>query len=303
MNRYLVFLALAPICFLGGCKDSTGPATIPSTNEMSQRISTQKDFESSPFCKTYHCAFDKSWPLKTGETSLSYNISRNDISVEVSTRNAQVTGLGLVFVDQQELEEEDYDLIALLLKSTDAKRDHASTLSFIRKKIPVSVCDTCNVQEDGAHIQDGRFRVAAGKSGTPVLSLVRIELAGAAVAEPSISVIGYSVIASKQTTLGVPWAYAIVKHPPSNQELIALAHDLHKKYPNTRFQILDDSSRLQDLDRDFDSPEVEHVPHSWSRAHDFAMLNVFLADGNFKWRLVGDDANTSMSSKIITELE
>jgi hypothetical protein len=188
MNRYLAYLALASICFLGGCKDSTGPATIPSTNgtspasadainEMSQEISTQKDFESSPFCNAYHCAFDKSWPLKTGETNLSYNISRKDLSVEIQTRNAQVTGLGLDFVDQNGLTEADYELIALLLKSTDAKRDHAATLTFIRKKILVSVCETCNVQEDAAHIQDGSFRVSAGTSLTPVLSLVRVDSA------------------------------------------------------------------------------------------------------------------------------
>lgn len=115
-------------------------------------------------------------------------------------------------------------------------------------------------------------------------------------------VISYAVIASKQTTLDVPWAYAIVKHAPSNQQPIDLAFELHRRFPDTRFTILDDSSRVKELDLDFDSG-TERVPQTWSNAHDFAMLNTFFVDGKKKWRLVGDDANTTMSGKIITDLE
>ena len=65
-------------------------------------------------------------------------------------------------------------------------------------------------------------------------------------------VIGYRVITSKRTN----WAYAIVNHAPNNQELVDLAFALHKTFPITRFEILDDGSRVQALDRFLENTEA-----------------------------------------------
>jgi hypothetical protein len=151
------------------------PAEAPSQDEASQVLQRPKEFELSSFCLAYHCSFEKSWPLKTGATNFTYKTMLDDTIVEVQTREAQISGLGLSFPTGHSLTKDDYRAIAFLVNITDPKHDHSAVLPFIRKNIASSVCNDCSVPIDAAYMRDGNFRVAAGSSGAPVLSLERVD--------------------------------------------------------------------------------------------------------------------------------
>ena len=88
-------------------------------------------------------------------------------------------------------------------------------------------------------------------------------------------VIGYRLITSKRPG----WAYVIVKHVPNTQELVDLAFALHKSFPVTRFEILNDGSRVNEMDRQLEDPVKDPVYESWLNIHDFGTLNNY----NARW--------------------
>lgn len=116
-------------------------------------------------------------------------------------------------------------------------------------------------------------------------------------------VMHYRVITSKQKRSSDTWAYVVVGLPPTNQELVNLAFDLHQKFPKVRFQIYDDSSGLNAIDRNPDADMDKPFPYEWRKAHYFGAIQKFKEPGGDKWQLEAGDANRSMNNEIIANLE
>ncbi len=109
----------------------------------------------------------------------------------------------------------------------------------------------------------------------------------------------YRVLPSKRSG---GWAYAVTKHPPTKQELIDLGFDLRERYPATRFEIVDDVSKIDELDRAFSDPINNPFPDAWMRVHDFAMLNQFIESGGAKWKLVAN-SGSGYDGQVLADLE
>jgi hypothetical protein len=93
------------------------------------------------------------------------------------------------------------------------------------------------------------------------------------------------------------WAYAILRKPPTDEELIDLAAELHAKYPQTHFHVCDDPGGLSQLDRASDNLNL-FFPENWYVRHYFGMINVIRDGGRRKWRLMDPKRN-----KILADLE
>jgi len=93
------------------------------------------------------------------------------------------------------------------------------------------------------------------------------------------------------------WAYAILRNPPTDEELIDLAIELHAKYPETHFHVCDDPSGLSQLDRASDNLNLL-FPEHWYVRHYFGMINMVQDGGYRKWRLTDPRRN-----KILADLE
>jgi hypothetical protein len=107
-----------------------------------------------------------------------------------------------------------------------------------------------------------------------------------------------------------------VERPVSEQELIDLALDLHARYPNGYFEILDDQSRLTDFDLEGDLPNAERRLGSsglkallaslepWEKKHFLATIALIAGNGGFKWELIGaDERICDLDAKIMSTAE
>ena len=84
--------------------------------------------------------------------------------------------------------------------------------------------------------------------------------------------------------------------------MIDLAVDLHKKHPDIRFNICDDPSGLKQLDLSSDIQQNLPYPVDWAKRHYFAMVNIFVEGGEWKWRLVGTEGRPTKSDQLICDL-
>lgn len=107
----------------------------------------------------------------------------------------------------------------------------------------------------------------------------------------------------------------IVARPVNEQELIDLAFDLHTRYPDTAFEILDDESRLKDFDEAADLVSAEHrlgasALHAlvdslkpWQDRHYVAAISLLIDGGSFKWQLEGADGHPTRANEHICDLD
>jgi len=93
------------------------------------------------------------------------------------------------------------------------------------------------------------------------------------------------------------WAYAILRKPPTDEELIDLAIALHAKYPEMHFHVCDDPGGLPQLDRAAENLNLL-FPENWYMHHYFGMINMIQDGGRRKWRLIDPKR-----SKILADLE
>lgn len=96
------------------------------------------------------------------------------------------------------------------------------------------------------------------------------------------------------------WNHFVVKRHVTDQEIVDLAIDLHNRCPHSRIDILDDPSRLEDLDRygDFPPDSVQ----SWLHKHELATIYI-VAEGKYygaKWELVSGEARSFESVLLET---
>ena len=107
----------------------------------------------------------------------------------------------------------------------------------------------------------------------------------------------------------------IVERPVSDQGLVDLALDLHARYPNTYFEILNDQSRLKDFDQLADFPNAERrlgasglkalvaSMKPWQKKHYLATIALIAENGRFKWMLLGSDAHPTKADAEICDLD
>lgn len=107
----------------------------------------------------------------------------------------------------------------------------------------------------------------------------------------------------------------IVERPVSDQELVDVALDLHARYPNTYFEILNDQSRLKDFDQLADFPNAERrlgasglkalvaSMKPWQKKHYLATIALIAENGRFKWTLLGSDAHPTKADAEICNLD
>jgi hypothetical protein len=185
----VVVLAFAIGALLGCDSTKTPPAAEPVAQQNattkqqraelppSKQINTESDFESSEFCRQYHCKESGHWDVQNGKMNHTYETTTNHVSVEVQTAAGNsVTGFGLMFSERDRLSDEDLSAIGTLTRSVDQSVGHDKTISFIKGNVEVKVCSTCQVDQSAKSIKDGNFRIWAGKSGTDqVVSFKRVE--------------------------------------------------------------------------------------------------------------------------------
>ncbi len=109
-------------------------------------------------------------------------------------------------------------------------------------------------------------------------------------------VVSYRLVPSAMRRFPL-WAHAVLWKPPTEQELIDLALELHAKYPETHFHICDDAAGLPQLDRVADDMNLI-FPEIWFQHHYFGMINVIDEGGYQQWRLVDPKQN----NKILADL-
>ena len=141
------------------------------------------------------------------------------------------------------------------------------------------------------HLDAKYRRVRQGEADVILFELTR------PVAKPSGKpVLSYQLMRSAMRRFP-DWAYAVLRKPPTDEELIDLAIELHAKYPETHFHVCDDPSGLSQLDRAADNLNL-FFPENWYVRHYFGMINVIQDGGHRKWRLIDPKR-----SKILADLE
>jgi hypothetical protein len=140
---------------------------------LSKEIKTQSDFEHSEFCQLYHCKEEKQWPVHTGDVNHAYITSVADLGIEIQVnRNQIVTGFDLTFFNRDQLTNEDFNVIAALVRSANQTASHDKTISFVKKNIERGV-DQIKMAN---FIDDGDFRIRAGKVIQQTVSFQRMLL-------------------------------------------------------------------------------------------------------------------------------
>jgi hypothetical protein len=107
----------------------------------------------------------------------------------------------------------------------------------------------------------------------------------------------------------------IVDRPVSERELVDVALDLHARYPNTYFEILDDESRLRDFDQAGDLVNAKRLLgvsgvkallaslKPWQEKHYLAAIALTAESVGFKWELFGSDAHPTKANEQICDLD
>ena len=111
-------------------------------------------------------------------------------------------------------------------------------------------------------------------------------------------IISYKLIATNEK-LFVPdegLRYAVISKRPTNEELIDLGVELHKKYPSSKFRIVDSTSGIKELDAFFDHPLTLKYPQAFASEHLFATVILWHQDE--KWELIGGDAHPPSGEPI-----
>ena len=142
-----------------------------------------------------------------------------------------------------------------------------------------------------AEYLDAKYRRVRGEDGVILFELTR------PVAKPSGKpVLPYQLMPSAMRRFP-DWAYAILRKPPTDEELIDLAIELHAKHPGAHFHVCDDTSGLAQLDRAADNFNLL-FPENWYMRHYFGMVNMIQDGGHLRWRLIDPRRN-----KILADLE
>ena len=108
-----------------------------------EKIETLADFENSQFCRDFKCNEEDSWQLSSGGINHSYaqillgGDKYNYITIEVTTKNNQVTGFGLMYFDRElsGLRSGDLEIAYKLLNSIDSTRSIDSIKNYIIQNI------------------------------------------------------------------------------------------------------------------------------------------------------------------------
>jgi hypothetical protein len=145
------------------------------------------------------------------------------------------------------------------------------------------------------------FLASCGSSTPPVSGVPKLP---PAVPKPSGNpIISYRLVNSQQKSMRRPWMHVVLGRRPTEHELIDLALELHKRHPDTRFNICDNPSGLKQLDQNTDNYKTVPYPAKWAKKHYFAMVNIFVEGGQWKWRLGGCDAHPTKADQRICDLE
>jgi len=171
MRRLLLILFIIGIVVLSGCANQTTTQeqiTPPkqeiqeTPKEPSVRINTLSDFENSEFCKTYNCAKDRSWDLRSGGTNNVYDNNINPtVSFEIVSDNGNVIDAGLMFYYRNELSDNDLQIVYNFLKSVDTEKDISAIKSYVSTNIEKSVSQIMQATPTTF----SSFKVYAGKVG------------------------------------------------------------------------------------------------------------------------------------------
>jgi hypothetical protein len=161
---------------------------------------------------------------------------------------------------------------------TDPTNDEAAlTKDGHEQWVFASVDDHWKVSDQNAVVKEGL--IVAKASGHPIIN--------------------YRLIASNEKLSGPDEGlrYAVINKRPTDEELVDLGLELHKKYPSSKFRIVDSTSGIKDLDAFFDQPLKLKYPQAFASEHFFAMVNWWRQDG--KWELIGWDAHPPSGEPIV----
>jgi hypothetical protein len=141
-----------------------------------QIIQTLADFQSSSFCREYHCRQDSRWTLKIGGTNISYSLngckSNCKASVDVVLNDqGSVTALDFDFfpdapdapIDQSQIR-----AFELFLKSANP-HDSTVAISYLHSRLRAWLCPlsgdrSCAPINATAYTHDGPFKLRIGRS-------------------------------------------------------------------------------------------------------------------------------------------
>jgi hypothetical protein len=144
-----------------------------------EKIETLTDFENSQFCRDFKCNEEDSWQLNSGGVNHSYakillsGDKYNYITVEVTTKNKQVTGFGLMYFDRElsRLSPGDLEIAYKLLTSIDSTRNIDSVKNYIIQNVEKEIFQI----KQNSPILWGTFNVYAGKIGQQTVSIERVK--------------------------------------------------------------------------------------------------------------------------------
>ena len=140
-----------------------------------EKIETLADFENSQFCRDFKCNEEDSWQLSSGGINHSYaqillgGDKYNYITIEVTTKNNQVTGFGLMYFDRElsGLRSGDLEIAYKLLNSIDSTRSIDSIKNYIIQNIEKELSQI----NQSSPISWGPFNVYSGKVGQQSISM------------------------------------------------------------------------------------------------------------------------------------
>lgn len=144
-----------------------------------EKIETLADFENSQFCRDFKCDEEDSWPLNSGGINHSYaqiflgGDKYNYITIEVTTKNAQVAGFGLMYFDRElsGLRSGDLEIAYKLLNSIDSTR----SIDSIKNHIANGIEKELSQINQSSPISWGPFNIYVGKVGQQIISIERIK--------------------------------------------------------------------------------------------------------------------------------
>jgi hypothetical protein len=124
---------------------SSTPTSTPSTSSIPILLNSLIDFENSQFCTVYSCQASDIWELKSGGINHSYDINAIPmVFVEVTTINNKPVNFGLIFIDRDILDAEDYQLLFLFLKSIHPGTTIDNTLAhYIQENVEKDLFQIC----------------------------------------------------------------------------------------------------------------------------------------------------------------
>lgn len=123
-------------------------------------------------------------------------------------------------------------------------------------------------------------------------------------AQPAQPKIPYTV-AGTYTKGARTWKTVIVEGRLNDSQLIALAKDLHRLYPDAAFDIFDDASQVKAYEnwaKNYPNPAYPY-PEDWVQKHHIGMINKMLAQGGATWQLLGGSAHEKNPESKILDLE